>query len=166
MRRIPVRRPAKRLLGTADRLAGIRADNPIRGACIVVTRTQQVLQFDTFGTAQWQVVFRPGAIDQACAIEALGQQADCQCIGRRVVVLEDRPEVIEDQERRATVAGRQQQGGRQLFRAGRGLTAIRQDHAQLTPFGNGLAHRAIGQGVVESARQLHFEAPRLTTLPA
>ncbi|MNI49662.1 hypothetical protein D3C73_1042800 [compost metagenome] len=82
MRRIPIRRPAERLLGAADRLAGVGANDPVRRTCIVLLRAQQILQLDPFGAAQRQVILGPGASDQAGAIEALGQQAYGQGIGR------------------------------------------------------------------------------------
>ncbi|MNF85119.1 hypothetical protein D3C84_675050 [compost metagenome] len=165
MRRITIRRPAKRLLGAADGLARVGANDAVGGACVVVLGTQQVLQLDPFGAAQWQVIFRPCTADQACTIEPFGQQAHTQGIGRRVVVLENRTEVVEHQEGRAAVTGRQQQCSGQLLRACRDLAAVGQRNAQLAPFGDTLANRAIGQHVVETVRQLDFKAPWLTSLP-
>ena len=115
MTRIAICWPAHGLLGAANSLAGIGANNTVCVTRIVIALAQQHLQFDPLGAAQRSVILWPISQNGPATAEALRQQAHCQCLGRRVVVTQDGAEVIQHQERRPTVARRQQQGGTQLL---------------------------------------------------
>ncbi|MNT10084.1 hypothetical protein D3C72_1448990 [compost metagenome] len=106
------------MLRSTDGLAGVGADNAIGGARVVVFGTEQCLQLDALAATQGQIVFWPAASNVARAIETLTEQADGQGIGRRVVVPEDRAEVIQHQERWTAITGGQQQGSRKLLTTG------------------------------------------------
>src|SRR5213083_1222589 len=59
LRWITIRRPAKGLLSAANGLARVGADDPVRGASIVLASREQGLQFDTLRAAKRAVAAWP-----------------------------------------------------------------------------------------------------------
>ena len=89
MVRIAIRGPPQNLLKASNRLPGIGADNAIGSSWLEAGIDQSLLQLHPLATAERLVILRPLPHDLPGAIEARCQQADCQCVGRRIVVAQD-----------------------------------------------------------------------------
>mmetsp|Transcript_22340 Transcript_22340/g.35703 ORF Transcript_22340/g.35703 Transcript_22340/m.35703 type:complete len:325 (+) Transcript_22340:2142-3116(+) len=88
---------------------------------------------------------------------------DANHIGIRRIVPFNHSKVLEDHERRALPARRQQDRRAAIVWHGR---AVHAHHAQLRPLAGALLGLAVGQRIVKATRQLHFNAPGLPFDPA
>src|SRR5690606_10296405 len=150
------------LLERSHRLASIGADDAVGTAWVKPLGCQALLQRDTFAATEWWIIAWPIGGNQPTALQALGEQADGQSVGRRIVVFEDGAKIGEYQKRRATVAGGQQQRSRVLA----GCRRCPDPYAQMAPLAEGLLDLEVGLGVIELLWQFHLEAPRHSSTPA
>ena len=164
VRQIAVRRQLLALLPRAQRLAGAGADHAIGGTGVEADAGQGDLSRHAVGQRQRRLD-RPGRDQRAAAGEAVGQQADAQGVGRRVVIGADREVVRQGQEGRSGRTRRQDQHGRLGGVGGAPGQAVGAAHALGLPPGRKLSW-PLGDRIVEALRQDHFLGPAHAALPA
>src|SRR3982750_3828281 len=102
---IAVLRPADRGLEQARRLAGLQTQHAIDLADIVAACGQARLDLLAFLEIERRLAGRPSRHDAGTAEDALAEISDRERIRGRVVVAQDRPEVLRNEEGRPVPAG-------------------------------------------------------------
>ena len=96
-------------------------------------------------------------------VQRVREQANGQGVSRGVVVLENAAEVVQQQEGRTTVSGREKQGRQTLLF---GLDGSERVDPERAPFAQAAADVRVGLGIIETRWQADFKAPGLAIFPA
>src|SRR5690606_22460028 len=97
---IAVRCYPDRTLESGDGFHGARTEQPVDLAVIEALGAQALLDLLAFGAAQRPVVARPASLDAGTPGDPLAKEGYPEGVIVRIVVAQDRAEIVEDQEGR------------------------------------------------------------------
>src|SRR5690348_8017769 len=149
---IAIGHKSKFFLFSADVVAQVEVDVAFEIGHLVPEVRQFLLQGDPGITGKLVVVFRPGCLDRAAAVDAVGEVADGDGIRIRVVVFLQHGEIFGDKKGRAHGAAGKKQDAFSVF--GKWLP-VGTMQTELSPLGKGSA----AFHVIESIWYNDFESP-------